>query len=261
MLKRVADAALSLALLAVLGPAMLAISLAVALTIGLPVLFRQRRPGYRGAEFDVLKFRTMTDHRDRSGNLLPDRERETGLGKFLRNTSLDELPQLINVLLGQMSLVGPRPLMRVFTRDCTSEQMRRFEARPGITGWAQIHGRKALDYDKRFQLDIWYVNNQSLWLDVKIMLATLPILLRRDGLIETKTMARGTAVCLPLIGSVRREFDLEPVHSMVHFDTPEFGRVWAHHHDSRGERLGYTPGVAWWAGSARDEASAEERVG
>ena len=190
-MKKVLDVAAAGFLLLVLGPLMLAISLAVAFTIGLPVLFRQRRPGYRGAEVEVLKFRTMTDCGDEFGNLLPDYMRETRLGRFLRNTSLDELPQLINVFLGQMSLVGPRPLMRIFTENCTREQMRRFEVRPGITGWAQIHGRKALDYDKRFELDTWYVDNQSAWLDVRIMLATVLVLISRQGLVETGTALPG----------------------------------------------------------------------
>jgi sugar transferase EpsL len=191
--KRIVDIAVSASLLLLLGPLMLAVSAAIALTMGTPVIFCQKRPGWRGKRFNVYKFRTMTDRTDDNGELLPDSDRATPLGQFLRDTSLDELPQLINVLLGEMSIVGPRPLVDRFVRNCTHEQRRRFDVRPGITGWAQIHGRKGLDYDRRFELDVWYVDHQSLLLDIRIIFATPSIVLRQDGIVETGEVVYETA--------------------------------------------------------------------
>ncbi|MCS6923723.1 MAG: sugar transferase [Fimbriimonadales bacterium] len=176
------DVLLSCAALALLSPLMLALALLVWRKLGRPILFRQLRPGLHGKPFVMYKFRTMTDARDAQGNLLPDSERLTPFGKWLRSTSLDELPELFNVLKGDMSLVGPRPLLMEYLDRYTPEQARRHEVKPGITGWAQIHGRNALSWDEKFQLDVWYVDNWSLWLDLKILWRTLWIVLRREGI-------------------------------------------------------------------------------
>jgi sugar transferase EpsL len=182
--KRVFDIFASALLLLVLWPLMVVVSLAAAFSMGAPVCFRQSRVGWHGKLFPILKFRTMTDPATRDGHSLTDSERTTSFGRFMRESSIDELPQLINVLLGQMSLVGPRPLMQQYVEQCTSRERKRFEMRPGITGLAQISGRKALSYSDRFAIDVSYVDNWSLWLDLKIMLATVVVVLRRDGLEE-----------------------------------------------------------------------------
>jgi sugar transferase EpsL len=181
-LKRVFDIVVSAVALTVLAPVMGLIALAVWRTMGRPVLFRQARPGLHGKPFVMYKFRTMRDLRDAEGNLLPDEARLTPFGRWLRSTSLDELPELLNVLRGEMSLVGPRPLLMEYLERYTPEQARRHEVKPGITGWAQIHGRNNLSWDERFKLDVWYVDNWSLWLDVKILWRTLWMVLRREGI-------------------------------------------------------------------------------
>jgi len=181
-LKRVFDVVVSATALVVLAPVMGLIALAVWRTMGRPVLFRQARPGLHGKPFVMYKFRTMRDLRDAEGNLLPDEARLTPFGRWLRATSLDELPELVNVLRGEMSLVGPRPLLMEYLERYTPEQARRHEVKPGITGWAQIHGRNNLSWDERFKLDVWYVDNWSLWLDVKILWRTLWMVLRREGI-------------------------------------------------------------------------------
>ncbi len=181
-LKRAFDVAVASALILALSPLMLVIALMVWRKLGRPVLFRQVRPGLHGKPFVMYKFRTMTDARDAQGNLLPDSERLTPFGKWLRATSLDELPELFNVLKGDMSLVGPRPLLMEYLERYTPEQARRHEVKPGITGWAQIHGRNALSWEEKFKLDVWYVDNWSLWLDLKILWRTLWIVLRREGI-------------------------------------------------------------------------------
>jgi sugar transferase EpsL len=158
------------------------IALLVWRTMGRPVLFRHVRPGLHGKPFVMYKFRTMRDLRDAEGKLLPDEARLTPFGRWLRTTSLDELPELVNVLRGEMSLVGPRPLLMEYLDRYTPEQARRHEVKPGITGWAQIHGRNNLSWDERFKLDVWYVDNWSLWLDVKILWRTLWMVLRREGI-------------------------------------------------------------------------------
>jgi lipopolysaccharide/colanic/teichoic acid biosynthesis glycosyltransferase len=150
--------------------------------LGGPVLFRQTRPGQHGRPFTMYKFRTMTDERDADGNLLPDVQRLTGFGRFLRSTSLDELPALFNVLKGEMSLVGPRPLLMEYLPIYSPEQVRRHEVRPGITGWAQVNGRNAISWEEKFKLDVWYVDNRSFWLDMKILWLTVDKVLRRDGI-------------------------------------------------------------------------------
>ncbi|NLG71184.1 MAG: sugar transferase [Chloroflexi bacterium] len=180
--KRLFDLLATLILLILLSPLLLVVALLVLMVHGRPVLFRQRRGGYRGAVFEVYKFRTMTDARDAAGNLLPDSERLTPLGKFLRATSLDELPELINVLKGEMSLVGPRPLFAHYLERYSPEQARRHDVLPGITGWAQVNGRNAISWDEKFRLDVWYVDNQSFWLDIKILLLTLIKVFQRDGI-------------------------------------------------------------------------------
>jgi lipopolysaccharide/colanic/teichoic acid biosynthesis glycosyltransferase len=168
--------------LLLLSPVLLAIALLVWITIGRPLLFRQQRPGYKGRPFDILKFRTMADRRDASGRLLPDAERLTRCGRFLRSTSLDELPELGNVLRGELSLVGPRPLLMQYLPRYSPEQARRHDVLPGITGWAQINGRNDLPWEEKFALDVWYVDHWSLALDTKILLKTLWRVLRRDGI-------------------------------------------------------------------------------
>lgn len=180
--KRALDLSLSLAALLLIAPVMLVLAGLVGLLLGYPVIFRQERPGLRGSPFNLYKFRTMNDRRDRLGNLLPDGKRLTRFGRFLRSTSLDELPELWNVLCGDMSLVGPRPLLMQYLDRYTSEQARRHDVRPGITGWAQINGRNALAWDQKFALDVWYVDNVSCWLDVRILALTFWKTLSRDGI-------------------------------------------------------------------------------
>lgn len=155
---------------------------AVMLRLGRPVLFRQLRAGLHGQPFQVLKFRTMTDARDAAGELLPDAERLTPFGTWLRSTSLDELPELFNVLGGSMSLVGPRPLLLRYVERYNPEQRRRLEVPPGLTGWAQINGRNSLSWEERFHLDVWYVEQRSVWLDLKILWWTVWKVLRREGI-------------------------------------------------------------------------------
>jgi lipopolysaccharide/colanic/teichoic acid biosynthesis glycosyltransferase len=150
--------------------------------LGSPIFFNQLRPGKGGVPFKMIKFRTMTDARSPRGELLPDNERLTPFGRFLRSTSLDELPELINVIKGDMSLIGPRPLLMQYLPLYDAFQARRHEVKPGITGWAQINGRNALSWDEKFALDVWYVDNLSLCLDLKIFFQTVPTLLRRDGI-------------------------------------------------------------------------------
>lgn len=172
-MKRLLDIAISFVLLALTAPLMAAIAVVVLLTMGRPIIFAQLRPGLRCRPFLLLKFRTMSDRRDDAGRPLPDRDRLTILGRFLRRTSLDELPQLWNVLLGDMSLVGPRPLLMEYLARYTPEQARRHEVRPGITGWAQVNGRNALTWEEKFLLDVWYVDHASLGLDLKILALTV----------------------------------------------------------------------------------------
>ena len=161
---------------------MLLVSMLIRFLLGSPVLFQQVRPGRYGKSFKIIKFRTMNDARDTSGRLLPDSRRLTSFGQFLRSTSLDELPELWNVLKGDMSLVGPRPLLMEYLPLYTSHQARRHEVRPGITGWAQVNGRNSLSWEEKFDLDIWYVDNQSFLLDMKILWLTVKKVLLREGI-------------------------------------------------------------------------------
>lgn len=180
--KRFLDLCLTVPAVILLAPLMGLIALLVYLYHGRPLLFRQLRAGYRGQPFWIYKFRTMTNARNAQGELLPDAERLTLLGRFLRATSLDELPELFLVISGKMSLVGPRPLFVRYLERYTAEQARRHEVLPGITGWAQINGRNALTWDEKFRMDVWYVDHWSLWLDVKILFLTLWKVLRREGI-------------------------------------------------------------------------------
>ena len=182
MWKRVLDVALTLPGLVVLSPVLLLISLLVVLTLGTPILFRQKRPGLRGQPFTLLKFRTMTEGFAADGTPLPDAQRLTRLGKFLRRTSLDELPELLNILKGEMSLVGPRPLLMSYLDRYTPEQGRRHQVKPGITGCAQVNGRNLLSWDEKFRLDVWYVDHVTIWLDLKILGLTFWQVLRGNGI-------------------------------------------------------------------------------
>ncbi|NCQ40234.1 MAG: sugar transferase [Piscirickettsiaceae bacterium CG_4_10_14_3_um_filter_44_349] len=181
-MKRVFDVSLILLSLPVLLPVLAVVALLVRVKLGAPVLFKQVRPGLGGKPFTMMKFRSMTDERDEHGNLLPDGVRLTKFGRFLRSTSLDELPGLWCVLKGDMSLVGPRPLLMEYLPLYSAEQARRHEARPGITGWAQVNGRNAISWEQKFEYDVWYVDNQSLWLDIKIIFLTLKKVFVRDGI-------------------------------------------------------------------------------
>ena len=182
VIKRVLDIAGSLFGLIVLSPVLIIVALLIRWKLGSPIFFRQQRPGLHGKPFEMLKFRTMTDAKDENGNLLSDEKRLTWLGKFLRKTSLDEFPELWNVLKGDMSLVGPRPLLMQYLPLYSEEQAKRHNVRPGVTGWAQINGRNAIRWEQKFEYDIWYVNHQSFWLDVKILFLTVWKIIRRDGI-------------------------------------------------------------------------------
>lgn len=183
-LKRLFDFVFALFGLVVLSPLLLLLIVLVRIFLGVPVLFRQVRPGLHGQPFQLIKFRTMTDTRDRAGNLLSDAERLTGFGRFLRSTSMDELPELINVLKGDMSFVGPRPLLMQYLDRYTPEQARRHEVKPGITGWAQVNGRNATTWEQRFKLDTWYVDNRSFCLDLKIIGITIGKIAKREGVAQ-----------------------------------------------------------------------------
>ena len=181
-LKRVIDVIAAAAGLALLSPVLLLVAVAIRLSMGRPVLFRQVRPGWREEPFSLVKFRTMADLRDASGNLLPDGERLTPLGEILRRLSLDELPQLWNVLRGELSLVGPRPLLMEYLPRYSPFERRRHDVKPGITGWAQVHGRNGLTWERRFALDVWYVDHWSLGLDLRILMLTVRAVWRREGI-------------------------------------------------------------------------------
>lgn len=181
-MKRWLDIAFALFGVLVLMPALLGVALLIRLNMGSPVLFRQHRPGLHGQVFPMFKFRTMNSAVNEKGDLLPDAERLTRLGLFLRQYSLDELPELFNVLRGEMSLVGPRPLLVDYLPLYSPEQARRHEVKPGLTGWAQINGRNALSWEDKFKFDVWYVEHQSVWLDFKIIFLTLVKVLKKEGI-------------------------------------------------------------------------------
>lgn len=193
-MKRVIDFAISLMALILLLPLIIFVAILIFLFIGRPVLFSQERPGHDERLFRLYKFRTMTNERDSDGELLPDSERMTALGRFLRRTSIDELPTLWNVLKGDMSLVGPRPLLVEYLPLYSDEQRRRHEVRPGITGWAQVNGRNAISWEEKFRYDVWYVDNASIRLDFRILLMTSAKVVRREGISQPgqATMSRFT---------------------------------------------------------------------
>jgi sugar transferase EpsL len=180
--KRVLDVIFASLGLVILSPILLLIAILIRIVLGAPVIFRQQRPGFHEKPFYLYKFRTMTDARDAYGKLLPDRARLTRFGALLRLLSLDELPELLNILRGEMSFIGPRPLLMEYLPLYNAEQHRRHDALPGLTGWAQVHGRNALDWPSRFALDIWYVDHWSLWLDFRIVLMTLWKVVSREGI-------------------------------------------------------------------------------
>jgi len=182
MLKRLFDLAAAATALLLLSPVFALVAWKVRKNLGAPVLFRQQRPGRDGKPFEMIKFRTMRDAVDAQGNVLPDAQRMTPFGSFLRASSLDELPELWNVLKGEMSLVGPRPLLLEYLPLYSPEQYRRHDVRPGVTGWAQINGRNALSWEEKFKLDVWYVDNRNFWLDLKILLLTVKKVVKKDGI-------------------------------------------------------------------------------
>ena len=180
--KRIFDLITTSLGLILLSPFILLTALGVGIFLGTPVLFRQQRPGYRGQPFYIYKFRTMTEASDSTGSLLPDAKRLTRLGRFLRALSLDELPELFNILRGEMSVVGPRPLLMEYLERYSAEQIRRHDVYPGLTGWAQVNGRNAITWQDKFRYDVWYVDNWSFWLDIKIILLTLWKVIKREGI-------------------------------------------------------------------------------
>ncbi|MCS3416289.1 sugar transferase [Pseudomonas yamanorum] len=196
MIKRGFDLFASLLGLILLSPVIAVIAWNIRKKLGSPVLFRQVRPGRNGKPFEMIKFRTMRDAHDANGEPLPDSQRMTAFGSFLRSSSLDELPELWNVVKGDMSLVGPRPLLMEYLPLYSAEQYRRHEVRPGVSGWAQINGRNAIEWEEKFKLDTWYVDNQSFWLDMKVIFLTIKKVLVRDGI-----SAEGEATASKFTGS------------------------------------------------------------
>ncbi|KGK15796.1 sugar transferase [Vibrio navarrensis] len=182
MLKRASDFILALLACAFFLPIIVIVAILIRIKLGSPILFHQERPGLHGKVFKMYKFRTMTDAKDLHGHLLPNEQRMTKFGNALRATSLDELPGLFNVIKGDMSLVGPRPLLVEYLPLYTEEQARRHEVRPGITGWAQVNGRNAISWEEKFKFDVWYVDNQSFWLDIKVLLLTIKKVIVKDGI-------------------------------------------------------------------------------
>ncbi|QNI78259.1 bacterial sugar transferase family protein [Synechococcus sp. RS9909] len=196
MIKTLFDFFFAFLVLLFLSPFLLIISVLSRLLLGSPVLFRQQRPGLGEQPFNLLKFRTMTNRRDTSGVLLPDPQRLTPFGRWLRATSIDELPELINILRGEMSFIGPRPLLMQYLPLYSPEQARRHVVKPGLSGWAQINGRNALSWEEKFRLDVWYVDHQSFWLDLRIFFITIWKVVRREGI-----SAVGEATMAPFTGS------------------------------------------------------------
>ena len=195
MVKRALDIILALVLFFISFPLMLVIGLLVLLNMGRPIFFMQSRPGYKGKIFDIYKFRTMRNLKQGEDPILSDAKRVSSIGRFLRMLSLDELPELFNVLKGDMSIVGPRPLLPQYLLRYSLEQLRRHEIKPGITGWAQIKGRNALIWQDKFDLDIWYIDNRSMWLDIKILCLTVYKIIKREGISQP-----GQATCQEFMG-------------------------------------------------------------
>jgi len=213
ILKRIIDITGALVGLIVLSPVLLIVAAMVRLRLGSPVFFRHQRPGLHGRPFELIKFRTMTDVLDADGKLLPDSERLPAFGKFLRSTSMDELPELLCVLKGDMSVVGPRPLMMKYLPRYTPEQARRHEVKPGITGWSQVNGRNASSWERKLELDTWYADHWSLWLDLKILVKTPISILKREGITEP-----GEATASEFIGTQR---DPQSTERPLHEDTQQ----------------------------------------
>lgn len=188
MLKILFDKILALFLIIIFSPIYIIVSLLILWRMGKPILFRQKRPGKDEKIFGIYKFRTMTNDTDEDGNLLPDEQRLVGIGKFIRSTSLDELPQLFNVLKGEMSFVGPRPLLIEYLDLYNDEQKRRHDVKPGITGWAQVNGRNAISWEQKFEYDVWYVDNQSFWLDMKILWMTFLKVVKRSDISSSSSV-------------------------------------------------------------------------
>jgi undecaprenyl phosphate N,N'-diacetylbacillosamine 1-phosphate transferase len=182
MFKRLFDITLSLILIILFLPFYIIVSILILVKMGRPILFRQNRPGLNEKIFGIYKFRTMTNEKDKNGNLLPDEQRLVGIGKIIRSLSLDELPQIFNVLKGEMSFVGPRPLLIEYLPLYNKKQKRRHNVRPGITGWAQVNGRNAISWEQKFEYDVWYVDNQSFWLDIKILWLTFLKVIKRSDI-------------------------------------------------------------------------------
>jgi lipopolysaccharide/colanic/teichoic acid biosynthesis glycosyltransferase len=199
-IKRLSDFIISAIILVVFLPVIMVIALLVRLTMGSPVLFVQKRPGLNSKPFYMYKFRTMLDSKDREGRLLPDIDRLTPVGRFLRASSLDELPELLSVIKGEMSLVGPRPLRMKYLERYTPEQARRHEVKPGVTGWAQVNGRNLLTWEEKFDLDVWYVDNMTLLLDLKILLLTILKVFRREGI-----SAEGHVTATEFLGTKQKQ--------------------------------------------------------
>lgn len=185
--KRILDIILSLLAIIILSPLLIIISILVLIFMGWPILFKQPRPGKNEKIFNMYKFRTMTNKKDKDGNLLPDNQRLNKFGKFLRSTSLDELPELFNILFGKMSFIGPRPLLVKYLPYYTEEEHHRHDVRPGLTGWAQVNGRNNLNWDDRFKLDVEYVNNLTFMMDIKVIFKTVSIVFKREGITDGKT--------------------------------------------------------------------------
>ena len=200
LFKGLVDRVAAMLALLLLSPLLVLVALLVRWRLGSPVLFRQQRPGYRGKPFGLLKFRTMTNARGFSGALLTDAQRLTPFGRWLRATSIDELPELINILRGEMSFIGPRPLLMRYLPLYSAEQARRHDVKPGFSGWAQINGRNAISWEQKFRLDVWYVDHQSLWLDLRIFLLTIWKVIRREGI-----SAAGEATMTPFTGTAASE--------------------------------------------------------
>lgn len=190
------DICFSLSILLVMSPVLLVLTCLIRLKLGRPVLFKQERPGYQGKPFFIYKFRTMTNQKDKNGQLLPDEQRLTRFGQFLRKTSLDEFPEFVNVLIGDMSIIGPRPLLMNYLPLYSPEQMRRHEVRPGVTGWAQVNGRNAISWEEKFKFDVWYVDHVSFWVDLKIFFLTIFKVFKKEGI-----SAEGSATMPTFTGS------------------------------------------------------------
>lgn len=212
MLKRIFDFLIALLALLLLSPILVIISLLISINMGRPVIFKQARPGLNGKIFYLRKFRSMTDAKDSNGNLLDDADRVTGFGHFLRASSLDELPGLWSVLIGDMSLVGPRPLLVEYIDRYTPEQAHRHDVKPGITGWAQVNGRNAISWEEKFSLDLWYIENRSFWVDMKILFLTFKKVIMKEGI------SRKGHATMPVFMGTSSDEETEVMKNIKNFD-------------------------------------------